>query len=558
MSGREPVAADGPLVRLYAEVLDLLVADAPRREVFEAIAFALEDLIPGARAAVLELDRSAGVLRLCAGPNLPQRWQEFIATWPVGAGVGSCGDAAYTVSRVVTADIVGDARWDGFRQVGLDAGIRACWSTPIVGGRGELLGTFALYHDQPHIPADGELSLVDRCTHLAAIAIEHARLLTESRRAAQAEVAQRTAEAANRATSEFLSAMSHELRTPLTALLGFASLLEDLEPERRGTAIGRIQEAAGHVVSILDDVLDIAAIEADALAFAAEPIALDLLVREVLELVGPLAAERDVTLSFTVTRGPVAVAADPRRARQVLLNLVSNAIKYNRVGGTVRVEVTRHQRYGSVEVIDTGAGIAPDLLTRVFVPFDRLGAERTAVPGSGLGLSLSRALALAMHGDLLVRSEVGEGTTAELRLPPARRDGPVSADPRHDRLRRGLEVRKDVRGIVLHVEDDPVCADLVVELFRRRPAVHLVTCANGADGLRAAARLRPDLILLDLDLPDMTGEEFLLRLAPAAPVAVVSGRGACPALDLPVFRKPIVLADLLAHVDGRLGATQHI
>ncbi len=549
-------------VDLYSSVLDLLVSGAPQQRVLETITGALEHLIPGSLAAVLLLDRKAGVLRVGAGQSLPAQWIEFIDPWPVGPGVGSCGDAAHTMRRVVTADVTTDPRWDGFRELGIACGLRACWSTPIVDGQGELLGTFAIYHDRPHSPTEQELELVDRCTHLAAVAVEHAAVQAQRSRAIEAEVAQRTAETASRAKSQFLSAMSHELRTPLTALLGFAALLDTLEPDRRVTAINRIQEAASHVVAILDDVLDIAAIEASAVTFEPEPIALDLLVREVLELVGPLAAERDVTLSLH-TEGPsVTVSADARRARQVLLNLTTNAIKYNRVGGAVRVEVTRRQDHGLARVIDTGAGIARDQLWRAFVPFDRLGAERTGTQGSGLGLSLSRALTQAMHGELILDSAVGEGTTAELRLPLASRGAPGSRTERESPERGGLAVRKDVRGIVVHVEDDPICADLVMELFRCRPAVHLVSCPTGAAGLTAAGKLAPDLILLDLDLPDMTGEEFIAALShpefdgPPPPIAILSGRPALAPGNLPTFRKPVVVTDLLAHVDERLRSVQ--
>lgn len=681
-------AAGGELMGLYIQVLDLLVAGAPTREVLETVTLTLERSMPGALCAVLLLDKTENVLRFGAGPSLPEEWCRFIDPLPVGPMVGSCGSAAYFGRRVIVADVTADERWVNFRGVAVRLGLRACWSTPIVGRQNEILGTFAVYHGRPHAPTDRELGLIDRCTHLAAVAIDHDRLfgaLAESedrfrrafesnavgmalldlegqfvrvnpalcemlgvgeaellgrelqscvhpngindtdaalrqvrdatsqsvqleqqclrrdgaivpvtftaaalhgaggspvgiwvyaldmthrhaaeeqrRRAIEAEVAQRTAESASRAKSQFLSAMSHELRTPLTALLGFAALLDTLEPERRRAAIGRIQEAASHVVSILDDVLDIAKIEASAATMQLEPVALDFLVRETLELVSPLAAERDISLCLAPRRGRVLVHVDPRRVRQVLLNLITNAIKYNRPGGEVWVEIERRQPEGVVRVRDSGIGIDPSLLWRLFKPFDRLGAERTGTPGSGLGLSLSRALALAMKGDIKVDSVVGIGTTVELTLPLARRSPTGARSQSNPEAVANLTTRKDIRGIVLHVEDDPVCGELIAETLRRRPSVHLVTCTTGAEGLVAARKLQPDLILLDLDLPDMSGEEFVSELVHpeflfAPPIAIVSGRSAAGPVSLPTFRKPIAVAELLQHIDERLISRQ--
>jgi PAS domain S-box-containing protein len=238
----------------------------------------------------------------------------------------------------------------------------------------------------------------------------------ERRRRREAEVARSAAEAASRAKSDFVAALGHELRTPLQAITGFTELLRTLElsPERRAAALGHIESASAHILAMVDDVLDVARIEAGTVALHPAEVDLHAVVTDVLAMVEPLAASEQVTLGRA---GAAArVHADPRRCRQILLNVVTNAIRYNRPGGSVHVAVAPRADGGAtVTVRDTGVGIAPDHLERLFAPFDRLGADDDQ--GVGLGLPLARGLAEAMGGRLTVDSTRGEGTVVELILP---------------------------------------------------------------------------------------------------------------------------------------------
>ncbi len=242
---------------------------------------------------------------------------------------------------------------------------------------------------------------------------------SERRARREAEVARATAEAASRAKSEFVATLNHELRTPLQAIMGFTELLStlDLPAERRRAALGHIESATAHVLVMVDDLLDIAKIEAETLSIQLESVDLGVLSAEVLALLAPLAHERDVTLGQATA--PVLVLADRRRLRQVLINLVTNGVRYNRPGGTVTVTAIDDGTVVSIDVHDTGRGIPADRLGRLFTPFDRLGAERTTELGVGLGLAVAKALTLAMDGTLDVRSTEGEWTTLQVRLPAA-------------------------------------------------------------------------------------------------------------------------------------------
>ena len=538
------------LLERQTSVLELLASGASLDVVLTSVVLALEELIDGARCSILLLDPVTATLHHGAAPTLPVSYARAIDGMGIGPDAGSCGSAAYLGTPVVADDITTDPRWDRFRDIAMPYGLRSCWSTPIR-GRTQATGTFAVYHDQVHQPSAREWLLVERFTHLASVAIDHAamfgalaeseerfrrafedsaagmaltdlserftkvnralcdmlrrpeaellmmtigqvlapapagcdpaRLLadvaagrresaqfesralrsdgrfqqvavvvsavrgadgapvhlslnvqdTTQRRAAErerrarreAEVARAVAETASQAKSAFLTSLSHELRTPLQAVAGFTELLGtlDLPAQRRAAALAHIQGATSHIASLVDDVLDIAKIEAGALAVQISDVSLVATISGVLDLLSPLAAERAITL--TRPRAGGWVRADARRLRQVLINLITNAIRYNRHGGRVEVSVGPLDRHGdgtlTIRITDTGPGIDPGLLDRLFIPFDRLGAESGPEQGAGLGLPLARGLTEAMGGRLTVASSPGAGTTAAVSLAAA-------------------------------------------------------------------------------------------------------------------------------------------
>jgi PAS domain S-box-containing protein len=243
----------------------------------------------------------------------------------------------------------------------------------------------------------------------------------ERRRRVEAELAQHAAEAANRAKTDFVAALGHELRTPLQAITGFTELLAtlDLDPARRAAALDHIGAAAGHILTMVNEVLDVARIEAHALPLTLVDLPLAPVVADVLAMLEPLATAERVTLRTAPAAVPVRVHADERRVRQVLLNLVTNAIRYNRTDGGVLVGWAARAGRAEVTVRDTGPGIAAEHLDRLFTPFDRLGQD--SEEGVGLGLPLARGLTEVMGGTLTVHSEPGAGTTVTVALPPAAR-----------------------------------------------------------------------------------------------------------------------------------------
>ena len=333
-------------------------------------------------------------------------------------------------------------------------------------------------------------------------------------------------ERVSRAKSEFLSRMSHELRTPLNAILGFGQLLERQSAnEVQRTRVRHILTAGRHLLDLINEILDISRIEAGRLQLSLEPVRIADAIAEAVELMRPLAAEHQTTLSAPSTPDQsVYVMADRQRLKQVLLNLLTNGVKYTPRGGEVAISFERSAPDSArIIVTDTGPGIPSDKISRLFTAFDRLGAEQSGVEGTGLGLALSQRLMQAMHGSIGVESTPGQGSRFWVELPctksPLERIA-KTAGPEGARL-SGRE------RTILYVEDNLSNLTLIEQMLAEEPQITLITAMQGRLALDLARQHAPDLILLDLHLPDMPGWEVLAELqrhnaTRGIPVVVIS------------------------------------
>jgi PAS domain S-box-containing protein len=321
------------------------------------------------------------------------------------------------------------------------------------------------------------------------------------------ELAKIEAEQANVAKSEFMSRMSHELRTPLNSVLGFAQILQmELKAPSELEMIGYIVKSGGYLLELINEVLDISRVESGSIAVSLELVSIEALVDECLKLVSGDAAAAGVEI---VDQCDVArhVRADPQHLKQALVNLLSNAIKYNHESGTVTLTCDEDAGRVRLRVTDTGPGVAPQFLDRLFAPFDRLDAESKGIEGTGLGLALSKGLMEAIGGSLGVESEPGTGSTFWLDLPLATTSTDF-AEVERDVASRS-ESNAALTATVLYIEDNIGNVRLLERLLVHKPNVRLITSLEGCLGLQLAQQHRPDLILLDVHMPDLSGYEVL-------------------------------------------------
>jgi signal transduction histidine kinase/CheY-like chemotaxis protein len=369
------------------------------------------------------------------------------------------------------------------------------------------------------------------------------------------------AERASRAKSEFLSRASHELRTPMNAILGFGQLLEASDlPAKDLESVEHILTAGRRLLELINDILDISTVQSGHLSLSIEPVALDDVVAEAIASERTHAAERKVQIDVEPGAGSF-VLADRQRLRQVLTYLLSNAIRLNDEGGSVRVAWRTDDDRTLLQVIDSGQGISPEHLHTLFAVFERADAASIDV-GAGLGLPLAKALTEAMGGTISAESAAGQGTTVTLNLASSK--NPI-------RSIDGLSGSPEAGGVtfkdrtVLCIEDNPANIALVQGILEHRPSVTLLRAMHGGTGVQLAIDHRPDLVLLDLHLPDMTGEEALsrLRATPATrdiPVLAVSAEtdadviARLRVLGIQGFvHKPIDVERFLTMIDAALG-----
>jgi len=385
---------------------------------------------------------------------------------------------------------------------------------------------------------------------------------------AELQRAKQAAEKANLAKSDFLSSMSHELRTPLGAILGFAQLMDSGSPPptvSQKRSIDQILQAGWYLLELINEILDLALIESGKISLSLEPVALADVMRECQAMIEPQAQKREISVAFPRLETPFFVKADRTRVKQVLINLLSNAIKYNKVGGSVVVNaVVSTPGRLRIGVTDTGEGLAPDKLAQLFQPFNRLGQEANVEEGTGIGLVVAKRLTEWMGGVIGVESVVGKGSTFWIELDlttgaqaVAGAAGPANVVPAQAQVDAQLRT-------LLYVEDNPANLMLVEDLIARRPDIRLLSARDGNRGVDLAREALPDVILMDINLPGISGIDALRILAqdPATahiPVIALSAnaipRDIAQGLEAGFFRyltKPIKVNEFMATLDVAL------
>ena len=525
---------DGILLASQRRLIELIAARAPLGETLDQLARAVETQVGGDMlCSVLILDPDGARLRHGAGPSLPRDYVAAIDGTPIGPDVGSCGTAAFLNERVVVSDIMTDPLWANYRGLAQSAGLRACWSTPIRGGSGQVLGTFAMYYRTPRSPDERDLQLIDSMAHLSAIAIEQRRSEDERLRLeAQLQRAQRL-----ESLGLLAGGVAHDFNNLLVSILGQAELaLRKLEADA---------PARPHVAGVEAAARCAAELTGQLLAytgrgkFLVERLDLSRLIEETTALFS-LAVSRRATLRYELSHGLPAIEGDPSQLRQVAMNLFTNAsealgdgareihvrsgiLEADRdyLAGCILGQELPAGRYVFMEISDTGRGMSRETLSRMFEPF-----FTTKVTGHGLGLAAVTGILRSHKGAARVTSAPGCGTSFRVLFPALAEATPARSAPR-DLAGAVAPARAEERRTILIVDDQPNVR-ITLRMILEDEGYSVVEGEGGRAALRLLREKGDSIacVLLDMTMPDMTGVETLEGLRAIRgdlPVIVASG-----------------------------------
>lgn len=499
-------------LRALNEVSQTVTATLDLETVLASIAAHAVDLSASDAGAIYEYDEASGEFHLRVAHRTPEPLITALKATPIRLGEGALGRAVAALVPVQVPDLQSRGAYEGrLSDLQVRSGFRALLAVPLV-RENRVVGGLVVRRRAPGAWPPEQVDLLGTFAAQSTLAIQNARLFREL------EEQGRQLEQASQHKSRFLASMSHELRTPLNAIIGFSRLLQSDRREpptaRQKDRLTEILKGGQHLLELINEVLDLARIEAGKVAISPEDVQLEEVFEECLTLTEILAAERGVKIIVSPVEAETPVVrADYTRCKQALLNILSNAVKYNREQGEV-VLSCRSAPNGMirVSVSDTGKGIAEEKQKEIFEPYSRLGAEATETEGTGIGLTLTKRLVELMDGEIGFESTEGEGSTFWIDLPQAK-ELVVSEEATSITKKAQAKQGESSAGLLLYVEDNPANLKLLEEVINDRlPNLSVLSAHTAELGLDMAKEHKPNVIILDINLPGMDGFAALRQL----------------------------------------------
>jgi len=517
--------------REQSDILESIIKRTSLPSILELIVKLVETEKPNSSCSILLLDEEGKHLRMRVAPNLPEFYIQSIDGLEIGETVGSSGAAAYLKEPVFIEDVLVHPNWIPYRELAKQADFRSCWSKPILDSENKVLGTFTIYNKESRTPDNDDLELLKSIVDLAGIAIINNRVeeaIQKLNAELEIKVEERTIElyetnneliiakdsaiADNRMKSEFLANMSHEIRTPLNSIVGFSSILkEKLIGQKAYTEyLDNITLSSEILLKLINDILDLSKVEAGRMIIDYQPVNLNNLVSEIQTVFKSKASEKGLQLNVNINdKIPGSVITDEKYLRQILFNLIGNAVKFTSKGLVdVDISIVPKDTVGNkvdlkFKIKDTGIGVSADQLSTIFEPFAITSKkDRNKYDGTGMGLSITRRLIELMGGTITAESEINEGSVFTVSLFDVEISKPEDeAKNKDNHFLSGIRFKNQV----LLLTEDIISNREVVKGYLEAHNITIVEAENGQECLNAIQKQRPDLILMDMQMPVMDG-----------------------------------------------------